>query len=214
MELKTVLKDTEHTLGLAITSRLINGDVNGADPYPTEEGGFLLVDSWETVERIKAIVVEMAEEMLSVTLSVEELDFDDVTRFLGWEWGFSDEYTICAACAGPIHIIPTHYGDLPDYFRAPDNDFCGPCVRQDPEDYLEFLTNNSRAANTILEPCVLEDEGFCRMDAIYESGLHEGQCDEPSKIFDQLDSEGYDVIFSVIDAGQFDMRWQAWVRKR
>lgn len=127
--------------------------------------------------------------------------------------GFSDEYISCDGCGKIICTTPGYYGDLPDYFIDDNGVSCGECVRDNPARYLEYLDNNPKAGNTILDEQILIDNGYTRFnDESYESGLYQYQTDDPKKIYKELKSKYNHIIFSIDNAGQFDVHFSAWTK--
>ena len=96
----------------------------------------------------------------------EETD-DDFRSFLNemlGEWDMYDYYIICDSC-GTAFIEPT-IGHL-DMWLGDGVAYCYNCVHNDDyvrDLYLDFLTNNYDACNTILSDDELEDAGYVPVD--------------------------------------------------
>lgn len=129
-------------------------------------------------------------------------------------WGFSDEYTTCDECGDIIRTSATHYGWKPDYWINNGSICCGKCIRNYPEEYIEHLTNNYHAANTILNSEALEEYGYIKLPEQYETGFHPGQNDSPEKIYNEIKNKYDSIIFEILDSGQFDIRWTIWVKNK
>lgn len=95
---------------------------------------------------------------------------------------------------------------------------CQDCMRKDLECYIEEWVNDSSKAITWLGKTELRELEFVQWEPedpqTYEHGWHPGQTDDPSKILEtihdaQPDSE---VVFRIAGVGQFDVRFEAWVR--
>ena len=126
---------------------------------------------------------------------------------------FTDEYISCDDCGMIIRTTPAYYGDLPDYYIDDNGASCGDCVRKHPEYYLDYLDNNPRSGNTILDESVLTDNGYAKINSdSYESGFHPGQNDDPKKIFADLKTKYSHIIFNLDGAGQFDVSFSVWAK--
>lgn len=184
---------------------------------------FAVVTSWNVVNLVEKEVARMVDVD-------ERSTFDDIVYeyllTMGDNvdqhhcWGFDDEYEYCTGCYVIVRTSPTHYGWLPEYVRDPEYGelFCKECLLKEPDWYInDVLKNNSDAANTIIPTEVFEEMGFERYYGGYpyfETGWHQGQNDRPDKVLKQVHEEGYkDCIFNIVSRGQFDTRWEAWVRK-
>jgi hypothetical protein len=77
---------------------------------------------------------------------------------------------------------------------------CHECIKSSPEDYIEYLTNHPKRANTILNESALEAAEFRQFADNLESGLHEGQAASPTKIARWLRERGVnEYLFSIDD---------------
>lgn len=85
------------------------------------------------------------------------------------------------------------------------------CVKEDPHDYIEYLTNNPDAALTFDLPYVMRY--YKKLDEQYESGWYDIN-DSPTKIADELNKKGIDdFIFVIDDVEQFRTNWSVWVKR-
>ena len=58
---------------------------------------------------------------------------------------------------------PDYQDWQPDFWASEGGFLCGDCIREEPDSYIEFLTNNPHAANTIVPEQVLREHGFERV---------------------------------------------------
>lgn len=121
---------------------------------------------------------------------------------------FNDEYSTCSDCYGVIKTI--HY-DPNDYWIGDGFIRCATCTIKDSESYIEYLVDNPRCVNTIVN---LEELGFVRLDGQYENGLHVGQNDDPVSILEKLLSENRDreFIFNLVDCSPFTVSFDIFYR--
>lgn len=88
-----------------------------------------------------------------------------------------------------------------------------------PELWAEYLVENPEG---LAHPSVdLESIGFVPCGDIYEAGWHRGQDDTPAKVRTALEEslsgkvgpdEELQIVFRLVDVGQFDIRWEALYR--
>lgn len=119
------------------------------------------------------------------------------------DWGYSDEYTLCANCSKIIKTRPTSYSWKADYSLVKDCEiWCNECCKNDIETVLETYINVSDKAVTQFEIEELEDVGFFKIGENYENGWY-GKIDNPNKIYDEVSKIYDEVIFFVTRVGQF-----------
>lgn len=150
----------------------------------------------------------------------EEADLDSI---LGMDWGFSDEYTTCNCCGNIIRTSPDSYSWTADYVMAHFGIVCGDCIRNEEyekEEYIAYLTNNPKHANTILDSedirkygfvplCEAQEQDVCE----YDAGLYRAnRNDDPETQLKNLSNSYESVIFDITSVGQFETRWQIWVK--
>lgn len=129
------------------------------------------------------------------------------------EYGYRDEYLECDQC----NNIMMRYlnNSYPEYYSTESSVVCLDCFNQDEEvqdHYIEQLINNPRNANQLIESDVLEKIGFTKLDKVFESGLHEGQNDDPQVIYEELKNQYEEVIFDVENSTMFETEFVVWVR--
>lgn len=96
-----------------------------------------------------------------------------------------------------------------------------------PERWAEYLVENPEG---LAHPSVdLESIGFLPCGKVYESGWHRGQDDDPAKVraalrealsaklgldpgLDPGSDKELQIVFRLVDVGQFDIRWEALYR--
>lgn len=166
---------------------------------------FMIVDSWDDVIEIQKALDPSFEPKDKYDTKV----LDDYMP-----WGFSDSYVVCDECGDVICTEPDSKHWKADFFVSDNGIVCGDCVREDPQDYIEYLVNNPNNANTILDPSNLEDEGFEKLDGdTYQSGYY-GRNDDPKSILKDLMNKypQGEFIFNVIGVGQFAVDFDVYGR--
>lgn len=127
------------------------------------------------------------------------------------EW--SDEWCSCDQCGRFVRTSPSSYGWTPSYAAMNSELVCHECIKADPDDYLEWLTNKPKRANTILDKQVLEAAGFRQFADGLENGLHEFQAASQQRIARWLRERGVtELLFSIDDQGQFDTTFSVWIK--
>ena len=127
------------------------------------------------------------------------------------EW--EDEWASCDECGRYVRTSPDSYGWTRSYAEMDSELVCHECVKADPDEYIEWLTNHPKHANTILDDSVLEAAGFRQFANDLENGLHEFQAASPTKIARWLREHGVnEYLFSIDDQGQFDTTFSVWIR--
>ena len=116
------------------------------------------------------------------------------------EW--EDEWASCDECGRYVRTSPDSYGWTRSYAEMDSELVCHECIKSDPDEYIEWLTNHPKRANTILDDSVLEATGFRQFANGLENGLHEFQASSPIKIARWLRERGVnEYLFSIDDAG-------------
>lgn len=174
--------------------KMISNDID----FKISQDGLIIIDSWDNVKEIEDIFNKPIDGIIE-------------------NWGFSDEYYICDNCNNSIHIYSY---DKKDYaFLESDNIIvCGNCIRDMSNDfykeYIEYLINNPKHANTILPENTLENMGFKKCncnneECSFESGLREGSNDNPIEILKHAIAKNpdKDYIFDVNDVDMFGVRY-------
>ena len=143
----------------------------------------------------------------------EMLTVGEALTKLGCECEWSDEWATCSDCGRLVRTQPDSYGWTRSYWDSPAGyTHCHECVKEDPEEYLEWLAGNDRAADTL--DIGLKEHGFVKFQGDFENGLHEGQASDPKLVGKALRAKGISRYVFVIDGcGQFDLRFSVWVDK-
>lgn len=132
---------------------------------------------------------------------------------LGCELEWSDEWTICYQCHRLVRTQPDSYSWKRSYWQEPDacDITCHECILKDPSDYVESMVGKDDRCITI-NGIDLEELGFTLFQGGLENGWHYGQDDDPKTIGQHLRDLGVTRYLFVLDeAGQFDLRFSAWV---
>jgi hypothetical protein len=123
-----------------------------------------------------------------------------------------DEWADCHSCFKAVRTQPDSYSWTPSYYSTEDGElFCHECSEF--FDIEEKAVNNSNYA--VPSFFDLEEEGFELYNAeSYQAGWHEGQDADPAAILKEALKAGWDeVVFYFKGKGQFDMDFDAYVRK-
>ena len=182
-----LMKETPEQNRNALRCKHILEDVEKYNGYiDVDEDYFYTVDGWETVESI---------------------GLDDIE---GIEWGFSDEYLICDHCYKVFHM------DDPCWIDDGEP-LCQKCVEEYfPNEYLEYLNNESKRINICLDVETLKYKGYVACDRTYYGGMRDGDNDrDPKKIMDvarELNPDK-DFIFNLDVSSPFDCEYTLWKRE-
>lgn len=186
--------------------KALNDLYNNGDAWFTiakyNDKDFMIIDGWDDVEKIQKALVPSFEPKDKYDTSVLDEYMD---------WGFSDSYTTCEECGNVICTEPDSKHWVPDFWVGDGFILCGDCVRNNPREYLEYLTNNPEVANTILRDGDLSGEGYIALDDEYENGWY-GKVDDPHDILDRLLEEhpNGQFIFSITNQQQFGTWFKVW----
>lgn len=142
--------------------------------------------------------------------------FEDI---IDSDWGFAGEYTHCSGCENAIRLTPDSAGWIAKYFNTGSEMFCEECVHENPviqQEYIEFITNNSRIPNTILNAREMKANGFILYTEeaepqTYHGGFNGYSADPETQLKELLQQYHY-VIFDLTSATPFDAYWQIWVK--
>ena len=119
-------------------------------------------------------------------------------------YGSDEDYAICCGCGD---IICLGYDD----YYLEDDWVCADCVKEDPEYYLEYLTNDPDRVNTILSADELSEAGLVQLEGGYSYGYY-GTRDNPSEILNNL-LERYPngrFIFNQVDTDRAQCDFNVW----
>jgi hypothetical protein len=128
----------------------------------------------------------------------------------GYEMEWSDEWYIDYNHDKAYRTSPNSYGwqcrlmltaDGGDYLTPDDS----------VSEWVAACENDTnRALPAWISDADIEAEGWAKQSDVYEHGFHPGQTDNPADIAAKLD--GADYLFQITDVGQFDVRFQVWVK--
>lgn len=186
-----------------LKQKLLDSDINfNIGDYNGEE--FMIVDDWDDIQKIQKVLNPEFQPK-------DKYDSTILDDFISW--GFADEYTRCDECGKVIRTEPDSKHWTPDFWVDYENGYvvCGDCVRNNPQEYLIDLTNNSDKANTILDDGDLTANGYVKLDDEYESGWY-GKNDNPQDILENLLNEhpSGQFIFSITNQQQFGTWFVVW----
>ena len=181
--------------------------MNGLDFGMYEGEEFVLVDGWQTIERMDEI------------LKSSNVENEGAENELG-EFGFSDEYVMCSCCYTYLKTTPDFYGQHPKFITigtSYTDYFCLDCAKDYKEEYIQERINNADNAIRLnfISESDLEELGFKRYNThSFSSGYHHGMDDEPKVIFNKLSSHYNEILFTIDETSQFYMKFSAWVRNQ
>ena len=82
------------------------------------------------------------------------------------------------------------------------------------EEYMEHLINNPTTANEFLTDGFLQDHGFTKVDDEYSCGLYEcNHNDNPMKIFEEYERNGYDVVFNIKNSNPYETEFSVYIKE-
>jgi hypothetical protein len=129
----------------------------------------------------------------------------------GYELEWEDEWSTCGECGKAVRTSPDSYCWQPSYFFVNDCEIlCVDCT--DKEEYLESIEDNPRTAlNDHIDPA---DYGYVKLEGNFESGWHNGQTDDPKKIYARLHAAGHKrLLFNIDKSSQFYIVFSIWEKK-
>ena len=132
---------------------------------------------------------------------------------LGYEVEWDDEWAVCEDCGKAFRTQPNSYSWTPYYWGSDCGYVCGDCVKENPDDYLEWLSGHDDRAEVF--GIDLSEHGYEKYNHDnYETGFHPGQNSDPEAVAKELRDKGItDFIFVIDSVGQFDCDWDCWIRK-
>lgn len=130
------------------------------------------------------------------------------------EW--SDEWVIDDDGNKAYRQSPDSYSWLPSFIYTESGDMI---TREDDIDtWIEWAINQPGHAlmDTIHTPERMVDKGWTKQDMTYETGFHPHQTDDPKEVFVALNRvfPSLDVVFMIVDKGQFDVSWVCFTKRR
>ena len=138
---------------------------------------------------------------------------DSILRAKGFDTAFEDELDNCSDCGKFTDLQPGYYGDVHTAQIVDDCLLCPDCAISDHGQYLEDKLNNPKQANTLLEQTDLKTLGFVLAVPDLENGFY-GSNDDPVKVFASIKKPDNDVLFSITDIGQFNVKFEAYTRQK
>lgn len=75
----------------------------------------------------------------------------------------------------------------------------------------EYLDNPRNALTFDID---LEEQGYERFNGRYQNGWHDGMNDDPVKILERAQRDGFEGIFKIPEVSQFYIEFELWVRPR
>ena len=174
----------------------------GIDEITITNDNFIIIDSWNTVEKIESLMNDKIDNI-----------FD--------EWGFSDEYTSCYECNKSIHTMS--YGK-PQYTILNECDIvCKECITKNHKDeYINELINNPKKANVLLSIDDIKNHGFtqCHCEdnqicSFIEHGLRE-KTYNPEKILKNAieKNPNKEFIFDITNIDMFEIDFTLYSRTK
>jgi hypothetical protein len=136
----------------------------------------------------------------------------DIAENYGVELRFYDE-TI-TDYQGRVHNTnPTSWGWIPTYKFFDCEVWAQDEARDDVETYADLLVNDD--SNADQWGIDFSELGFIRYEGQGESGWYPGQNDTPQSMRQSIEAKygACEIIWTIDDTGQFDMRFGAWFRK-
>jgi len=172
-------------------------EIQNESRYGEYEGNpFLIMEGWSIIEKVQAATRK---------------DFDDIVKELfGAEWGFSDEYSVCDGCYKVIRTQPSHWGDFGRYHLSAECEIlCPDCVKENSEEYIDEIVNDSTKANTILSVEELEEMGWIMTGEECWSEFN-----NPSDVMKLKEDSARDYLFHIESVGQFNLVYRAFQKTK
>lgn len=146
---------------------------------------------------------------------------DYIESLVDTHW--NDEIARCDCCGGAILTSPSYYGDLPEWVLMDCEILCKDCILNDESLQDEIIETYKNQTDKAIMPWffdIIEKQGYvCYSPDEYcqrfETGFHPGQNDDPVDIAKDIEENlpGYNYIFKIDSAGQFDIRWSVFIKK-
>lgn len=154
----------------------------------------IMVDSWETAERIEAALV-----------AIDVGPYDVV---------FNDEYLQCAGCCNGcnnlVRVVPSSWFWTEPYFDKQEMlPVCDDCLHNYDDVVLEEYKNQIVGFPHCFKP---NNFGLTKVNkAAYQNGWHDGMNDRPEPILKALNAQGIDVWF-IVHPSQFYVEFDVYVK--
>ena len=163
-----------------------------------KEEKVLILDSTQYTKELNALLQKEFEENKIDTYPDYTYDTYYIDFATGDNWGYMDEYNMCSECHRVIRIDENGYGFIPMWI-GDGFCMCEDCVKENPDEYLDYLIDDCEHANLILNEKELNGHGFYKLnDEHYANGFY-GRHDNPVKIYQDIKNEKPDakIIFSL-----------------
>lgn len=138
----------------------------------------------------------------------------DVLERAGYAIEWSDEWAECDDCQKTVRTSPDSYEWRQSWYWSSECTItCADCVRTDLDAYeTHCIESEGKWADTF--GIDWESRGWTKINPEpYESGLYPGQTDDPETIRAGV-YELFDVIFAIPSVGQFDVRFDCYIRPK
>lgn len=176
-----------------------------AEPgYSNPKSGIIALGDWNDVSEYNR------NQNQFVTIDTTPSRVAKAFEKLGIEVEWEDEWVECDDCGKLVRCVASSYCWKPAYIQRDCSITCHECLSSSPEEHLERLEGNPRAANTIdsIDP---GEHGYIRLEE-FEAGFHPGQDADPVLISQALEEQGISrYLFNIDDTGQFDMSFSVWI---
>jgi hypothetical protein len=178
------------------------GDWNEIDSRPDPiRDAFLRMEGKEP-EKVDLTQTDEKNVLGKLAAALEKMGFE-----LEWE----DEWAACDGCGATFRISGNGYDWTPYYIATDDGKYCGDCLADSFEDYIEIYAEENKAVPSHIK---LEDYGYAQYNGQFESGFHYGQDASPKVIRQSMAKLGVDhVLFQLDFNSQFTTGFSTWVRK-
>jgi len=166
---------------------------DGCNSYVgTFEGeDFLILSSWDDLNMIEKIIHCNIDSLI--------------------EYGFYEEYNETTCCGKIVRTSPDSYSWSPEFYILECELVCKDCLSF--EKLITDIENNPSKCNQLFKNEKFVEYGYFKLnDEDYENGLHQGQNDDPKKIFDELENEYNSIVFSINEVSQFYIKFDVWVK--
>jgi len=168
------------------------GDFPGIEVSQYEDDDFIIIDGWDTVERLDS--------------AIPNDTFDGV---MDYNWGFSDEYSTCSNCLTVIRTLPDSWTWQAEFELQHGGIYCVDCF--DKDQYIEDRLNANKLVNFhMVDP---NEYGYEEIEDLrFEHGMHYGQKSDPNAIIKALRKWDIDCLFTG-NVQQFDVNFYVWVKE-
>lgn len=134
-------------------------------------------------------------------------------KFGPGDWDRFDDYGQCDGCSKWVYLEAMYESD-DDFWVPPDGGLlCGDCVRNCPDEYIEFLKDNPDAENRLLSDDGLSEQGWEIVDTFSTFGEnYPKNCAERERLLSELRRRypGADFIFDASCAYTWRREYRVW----